>query len=405
MLALMGAALMALGLSPVTADDGWELTTTGVGWVSGPIEHLRTIVEEAGTAIDAVVHDRYLYVTTWRSFSIYDISDPRAPQRLATEPLVAATFGEEPQTNGEILLISRDTQWTPGSGPHRIGGLLDIYDVSDKADPEHLGTYESTRFDHLWTCVLDCAYAYSATGTIVDLTDPAAPAEVGDWSAAAPYDGWHHIAEVAPGLVLTGTSPMFLLDATEDPSAPTVLAEIEVPVTDPDLTLSANAHALPARVDWPAQATDRYAIVSMETPFNGPCHERSGANESGEVLTFDTDDWEDTGTFAHVDRFQLAGNGTYTDGNAPYNVFGCSAYGMSTHPDWGDESRLSAVTFFEHGVRLLDVDDEGALHEVGGFIPAAGNSAAVRWLDDDTIAVIDLHRGIDLLGIDRDAID
>jgi hypothetical protein len=392
-------AVLALGTIPAAAGNPWE-PTTGGGWVSGPVEHLATIAQEAGTAIDAVVHDDHLYVTTWRSFSIYDISDPRDPQRLATEPLVTGMIGEEPQTNGEILLISRDTRMTPPGSPVRVGGVLDIYDVRDKTDPTLIGTYESTRTDHLWACVFDCDYAYSATGTILDLRDPTEPTAVGDWSQVADYRGWHHIAEVAPGLVLTGTVPMFLLDAADDPTAPTVLAEIDVPVTVPEFSLSANETALPARVAWPQQAEDRYAIVSMETPFKGQC-----SDQAGEVLTFDTDGWEESGTFEHVDRFQIADNGTYTDGNSPYNALGCSAYGLDTHTAWGDDGRLAAVTFFEHGLRILAVDDQGSLGEIGGFIPLAGNSTAVRWGADDLLYVIDLHRGIDILEIDLDALE
>ena len=35
----------------------------------------------------------------------------------------------------------------------------------------------------MWTCVLDCAYAYGATGTILDLSDPTSPGEVSHFQA------------------------------------------------------------------------------------------------------------------------------------------------------------------------------------------------------------------------------
>src|SRR5688572_21727439 len=98
------AVTVALTVPALGQTDDWRFTPAG--WLSGPVEHVATISEEAGTAVDATLHDDYLYVTTWRSFSIYDVSDPEDPQRLSTTPLGPYVYSEQPQTNGEILLLS-----------------------------------------------------------------------------------------------------------------------------------------------------------------------------------------------------------------------------------------------------------------------------------------------------------
>lgn len=403
--------LAAPAAAPTTTSDEWRPVPGG--FVSGAVEYVGTIATEAGGAVDAVLHDGLLYVTSWRSFSIYDVTDPLAHERLSTTPLAVGALNEQPQTNGEILLISRDLQYLPPTEEVRGGGVLDIYDVSDPSEPVLLSTFESrlvgpfrTHRDHLWTCVLDCAYAYSAGGTILDLRDPSEPTFVGLWTdVAPPRDGRiHHVGEVAPGIVLTGSLPMYVLDARDAPDAPTVLGSFE-PETSPTGPLVdgpapvpnpiANPETLPARSAWPSGLRGRLAVVSMETPFTGNCTERSG-----DVQTFRvTRGAHEEPTFELADRYHIGTNGTYTDGAPPYNVLGCSSYGLDLHPDFAQAGGLAAVSFFEHGVRILDIDGRGSITERGGFVPLAGNSTAPRWLADDLVFVTDLHRGVDILRV------
>ncbi|MDX1657182.1 MAG: hypothetical protein R3343_00030 [Nitriliruptorales bacterium] len=84
-------------------------------------------------------------------------------------------------------------------------------------------------------------------------------------------------------------------------------------------------------------------------------------------------------------------------GAPPANTLGCSAYGLDVHPSFGQAGGPAAVTFFEHGLRVLGVDASGQLTEAGGFIPAGGNSSTPVWITDEILYVIDLHRGIDVL--------
>lgn len=393
-LVLVVACIALLARPGAAGNADWQ--PTPAGWISGPIEHVKTVAEEAGGAIDAVRHGNHLYVSSWRSFSIYDTSNAAAPQRLSTTPLGPALYNEQPQTNGEILLLSLDAQYLPRApGAPAAGGVLEIWDVRDKTAPKRIGQYLSTMRDHLWTCLADCTYAYSAFGTIVDLRDPASPTKVGDWRSAAGVVPrlMHHIDEVAPGRVLVGSVPMFLLDTT-DPLAPRRIATVTPPTTKPEVN-ALIAESIPARVRWPQSAQDRFSVVSMETPFTGPC-----SGESGKLHTFDTTAWEETGTFSLVDSYQIDSNGLFLDGRPPYNAIGCGSYGLSLHPSFADGG-MASVVFFEHGMRLLDVTSDGALEEIGGFLPHGGVSAVPLWITNDIVYVMDLHRGIDILRVTR----
>lgn len=402
LIGLIGLGVVVLPLRGAASE---EWTPTPGGWVSGALEYLETIPTEGAGASDATLLGDRLYVSSFRGFSIYDVSDPLDPVQLSSEPLVPALFNEQPQTNGEILLLSRDSRFTPSGTPlPPVGGVLDVWDVRDSRNPVKLGEYESSRppgqRDHIWACVLDCSYAYSAGGTILDLSDPAAPTRAAaDWTSVAPYRLMHHITEITPGILFVGAVPSYLLDA-RDPLEPRVLTRFEPPVTSIDVGFM--GESIPARTAWPNAEVDgfeglrgdRYALLSMETPFTGPCD----GEDDGQFVTYDTTRWRTQG-FAIADSYRLGTNGTYRDGNPPANVVGCSAYGFAARPGYGPTGRQVAVVFFEHGVRLLEIDQQGAISEAGGFTPHAGASAAPIWISEDVLYAIDLNRGIDILRV------
>jgi hypothetical protein len=377
---------MLLGLPAasvsVAGPQAWEPTPGG--WASGPIEHVATVPFEAGTAFGAVLEDGFLYVTTWRSFSIYDVSNPRSPALESITPLGPYAFNESPATNGEILLLGNDLQ-----------GTLGIWDVTDKTAPEELATVTPPSPEHIWTCVADCEFAYGSGGAIADLSDPASPEFVGDWQEEAPTRGNHSIAEVAPGTVLTGSLPQYLLDVAF-PADPRIVAIIEPPTTAADrpfVVIGPAPESLPGQVGWPRAARDRFALTTLETPFSGTCNERSGG-----LVAYDTRGYAKSGRFKVAGEFRITENGAYPDGLAPGNALGCSPLGFDPHPAF-KKTRLVAVAWFEHGVRLLQIGKKGSITEVGGFIGHGAEAVVTVWADEETLYVIDQNRGIDILAV------
>ncbi len=384
------ALMLASAAGSASAADEWRLTPGG--WASGAIEHIRTVPFEAGTGIDAVLHGKTLYTTSWRSFSIYDVSQPLNPQLLSQTPTPGQLINENPQTNGKILLLSNDN----------IGRTLDIYDVSNRSAPTKIASYADPLRNHIWECVLDCEYAYGATGTILHLSKPNAPEKIGDWTEAKRPTAFHSIEEVAPGLVLTGSNPMLLLDARTNPAKPTLLAELAPKTTTPPrpyVIIGGAPRSLPARVAWPSDATSRYVLVSIETPFSGDCAEHSGS-----FVTYDSEGWNEPGFtgFKLAGEYRMTDNGTPNQGQAPVNFFGCSSYGLDVNPSY-QANGLAGTAWFEHGTRVLRVGDDGKIAEVAGFIGHGGNAVRPVWRTDEVLYVIDFHRGIDVLYVNDEA--
>lgn len=381
---LAAALAVLLGALALPAQGAPTWSAVPGGWVAGPVEHVATIPIDAGGGVGATRHGDHLYVTTFRSFSIYDVTDPLSPALLSTTPSPAHIFNEQPDTNGKILILTRDYPDT----------TLEVWDVADKAAPAKLADVALPKPDHMWTCVLFCRYAYGGRGTIVDLRDPASPEIVGDWAKGLTIERYHAIEEVAPGRVMTGTRPVFYLDGRKSPARPKVV--LTQPLPESSGSGLANVAPPPAFVDWPGNATDRFALVSTETPFTGPCSERSGS-----FATFDTRSWRRNHAFKQVDTYRISTpGGVYTEGRSPYDAWGCSAYAFDVPPDYS-ASRLAAVAWFENGMRLLELDRAGRIEEVGGFIPVGGSSSQPIWLDDETLYVVDIYRGFDILTVAR----
>jgi hypothetical protein len=124
---------------------------------------------------------------------------------------------------------------------------------------------------------------------------------------------------VAPGLILTSTRVIQLLDARKDPAHPTLVAS----GTTPD-------HRLIHSNLWPRSGRDKFFLVQGETPFSGRCNDNSGA-----FMTWDASTWRTSHSFRLIDEFRVA-NGTYTDGNPAAGAFGCTTMWFDDHPAFRD---------------------------------------------------------------------
>ena len=378
---LAGLTLLAVG-GPTAgaADETWSRQPTG--WSNGPIEHRLTIPLD-GTGVGGTIHEGFLYVSTFRSFSIYDVSDPALPVLASHMPLGVQLINEGPQTNGEILLLNDDLTRT-----------LHVWDVSNKALPLKLSQITVPTPSHIWTCVIDCAYAYGAGGGVVDLRDPAVPRFVRDWRQIAPIRVRHGMGPGAPGTVFTGSLPQYVLDV-EDPEAPEVLATIEPPTTFFQGSLGSGESPV-SYVDWPRGGRDRVALTTLETPFSGGCDETSGG-----LVSYDTAGWKGRRTFRVADVFRITETGDPSQGLVPENAVGCSALGLDSHPAFS-KGGVVAVGWAENGVRLFDVDKKGAITEAGGFMTDGTEAFMPIWADAETLYSIDTARGIDIFHVEVD---
>ena len=363
LVALAASIVATAALVPASAGP------TAGGFASDDVEWVKEVPFDVGTATGAKVIGKYLYVTSWRAFSIYDVSDPLNPVLMSTTPFGFKFENEDVSTNGSILVFS---ETTPQSNLH-------IWDVEDKTNPTSITTLAGAG-EHTMSCILKCSYLYGSSGAVVDLRDPSKPEVVADWQEGMPASSAHDVTEVSPGIVLSSSRPVMLLDARKDPAHPKLLA-----IGD-DEAITGGVHSN----TWPRAGKDRFFLLSSETNFQGRC---SGAN--GAFMTWDASKYRKTKAFRLVDIFQLD-NGTYSDGNPAVQASGCSAHWFQHHPTFHNGG-LVAVASYDHGTRFLDVSPKGEITQAGYFLPYGGTTVAAYWMTDELVYAIDLARGIDIL--------
>jgi hypothetical protein len=347
------------------------------GFASDNVEWLGNIPLHADTA-GAHLRDGYLYVTSSTQLSIYDVRVPETPTLLSTvlSPQQAYFAEEDVDTNGSILVVSALDE-------------LRVYDVTDKSAPTQVGSLEGVD-PHTVTCVLECSYAWGSEGQVFDLTDPTSPKLAPlNWSAIEGPLGrpgqTHDVTEVAPGKVLTSTGTLTLFDLTADPLAPTVVAQ----ATTPDKRfIHANL--------WPRAMQDTLLLVGGET-FGRDCSNPRG----GAFMTWDTTDWQSTGTFTMLDEYRPAANGVQ-NGEGAVETY-CSHW-FTPRPGWEDGGQL-AVGWYEHGTRFLEVAEDGQIEEIGFFSPVGTTSSAAYWASEDVLYVLDYTRGLDVLRFHDEPVD
>jgi hypothetical protein len=419
--ALTAAALLALAapaLAHPTVQLGPTLPTDLTYAATDNIEYLGRFPEHLGTAGGRLGPDGdRFYVTDPRGVYVYDTAKPESPELLGSLTLYqtgtgAALAQEDPDTNGEILLV--DAATTPNGSSQ-----LRVVDVSDPAKMKVLSSVPVT--DHTWTCVSGtddtgaenaCAYAYGRSGHIVDLTDPANGTLLSvTWRKAVGYGNTgnrpytHDLTEIRPGLVMTAGDSVILMD-TADPAKPVRLAAIEQKDRFPAL----GYHS----VEWANGGHDPYVVLGTEiAPPPGTGGFSVGSDCEGDNSVIETWDateivralnaYEQSGNvevfreaqFKKVDAFDAGGRGIFLTGNAPGNVLYC-AHWMELHPDF-DGAGLMTVSYYDRGTRFVQIGEDGTMTEVGWITAAEGYSGSSQWISDEVVYIMDYRRGMEVV--------
>ena len=356
--------VLLLGLLPVSA--GAQGPVGGLG--SENFEHL-SLFPLDGRANGGKLLGNTLYVTTGKTLEILDVADPEAPKSLGKLDFeivdggyVATGYQEDVDTNGKILIRSE-------------GGEMQIVDVHDPTKPTVLSVLPGAD-DHTMSCVLDCTFVYGSEGTIADLRDPAKPVLLDSrWTEAGDVPPGHDVTEVAPGVVLTATNPMVVLDARSDGAHPTALAATEAP---------GFVHG----TAWPSKGEGDIALAGGEAMGPSPaCQD----DPSSTFHTWDTRGWRDSKSFKLLDEYRL----TPTEQEGGTASVWCTHW-FDHHPQFG-RGGLVTIAWYEQGVRLLEVAGDGQIEQTGYFLPHGGSVWDVRWITDRILYTFDHHRGIDIL--------
>jgi len=366
LLAMLAFALVCAGLPVATAAP------VTPGFASANVEFLTNLplnVDSAGARIVG----KYLYAADSHAITIYDISSPELPVPVSVTPLPEVPYfaQEDLETNGRILVIGQ------GRDTGNVTDLLFVFDVSDKRLPKLLATLRGAS-SHTISCVLDCRYLYNSNGQIVDLREPATPKVVGDWRTGIKFlASAHDITEVSPGLVMTSSNPVVLLDARKNPVKPKILAK----------GTAADGRFVHANL-WPNAGTDRWLLVGGETGTGGCADEESGA-----FMTWDTAGWQRSKTFRMVDEYRPP-DSLPNEGGFPISTY-CTHW-FTTRPGYRNGGDV-AMGWYEHGTRFLNVSKKGQIEEKGWFIPAGTSASAAYWVTKDVLYLIDYQRGLDIV--------
>jgi hypothetical protein len=326
---------------------------------------------------------RYFYMSGASHFSIYDTLNPESPKLVSRVDFGCRFENEDIAVDGKTLVYS----------DFSVTRALYVYDVRNPFTPK-LITEIPDAGRHTMQCVLDCRYLFGsyqadnadaplATGSVIDLADPAKPKVLGDWTAngALPSRKVHDVNEVSPGIVVAAAAPIEVMDVRADPLNPRILGK------SPDETKRYHS------VEWPRGGQDRWMMAMFETNATPRCE--AGV---GDFTVFDATGVGTTGKIEPVASYYLQNaNDEHSQGNPDANLnLGCSPHWFQVRPSWHDGGMV-AMASYDHGVKFLRVDGKGQISEAGHFRAPVSNAAAAYWITCDVVYVVDYTRGLDVL--------
>ena len=359
---------------------------------SDNVEFVGSMAGEAGdmTAGGRLV-GRYFYMSGVSHISVYDTLDPLKPRLVSRVDFGCRFENEDIATNGRSVIYS-DFSATRS---------LYVYDYRDPTQPKLVAEVpEAGR--HTMQCVMDCKYLYgsyslsggdtpNATGSVIDLSDPASPKPLGDWTQndVLPSRKVHDVNEVAPGIIVAAAAPIQVMDIRGDVLKPKVLGR------SPDETKRYHS------VEWPRGGKDKFMMAMFETNATPRCE--AGV---GDFTVFDATGVGTTGEIKPISSYFLQNaNDEKSQGNPEVNAgLGCSPHWFQVRPTWKDGG-IVAMASYDHGVKFLRVDDKGAITEAGHFRAPGSNAAAAYWVTCDVVYVVDYTRGLDIIKFKDPATD
>lgn len=383
--------LSLLGAPASLAAEPKALKSANVEWL-GEIP--------AADGVSATFVGSHMYISTFHGLEVYDITNATTPAKVG-ELALPMFQNEDVSTNGEILLISRDS----------VLGLSRLYvvDISDPARPSILSTLDTSdhrepfgSIGHTASCIDGCRLAWLAGWSqgvdVVDLRDPRRPrfasprkvrmpeAACSGTSRDATCNGTHDVQVDSSGLAwVAGIGGTAAYDVT-DPAKPVlrfhtnargVSRALEGADTPPDgSTYNDFIHHNSLRRGK--------TVLITEEDF------RPGCKHPGSVQT-----WRigPGGLLRPLDKWEVerdAARSTY-----------CSAHYFD------ERGGLLVQGWYEAGARFIDWSKPSDLRQTGYWIPRRGNVTNAYWAPTDPAGEIayafDEQRGIDILRIDRSA--
>jgi len=337
-----------------------------------------------------IAHMRAPHGTT-----LVDVSDPARPRQLAALSVPGDSHSHKVRAVDGIMLVNREAPTRVEPGPGFRGGL-GIWDVSQPSKPRAITDWPC-RGVHRFT--FDGRYAYVSADVdgyqgnivmILDLKDPARPEEAGRWWLPGQWVGggetpaWkgrahrcHHPIRLGDRLYAGYWHGGFVILDIEDLAKPRLVARLDWSPPFPWPTHT----TLP--IPFPLMGR-RVLLVSDEDVA------RVGGDTPSFLWLVDITDETRPVPFS---SFQVAG----VDGSPQPEFTGCH------QPCEEVRGSEIPVTWFAHGLRVVDIANPHAPREVAHFVPdvPAGServcSNDVCFDSRGLIYLIDRGRGLSIL--------
>lgn len=281
-----------------------------------------------GDGIGGRVVGDIFYATSTVGLFIFDISDPADPQHLGGITTDVHWENEDVPTNGKILGISASLGGTACPVGEQAGGCLNLYDVTDPANPTQISSAVGIGA-HTAECVLDCTWFYGSEGQIVDARDPKNPKTLDvTWTEKAIEQGYEVTAVSSSPHDVTEVAPGYVVSSSQPMVLMSLHPEHGGAPDNPVVIASGNNED--ARfihsTEWPRQGKDKFLLVGGESVL-GDIVGNGGGPCSDEVAAFMT--WDASDVRDGKGGFLKGGTWSMVDEVRPYN----GAYVDGGHPD------------------------------------------------------------------------
>jgi hypothetical protein len=403
--ALAATALPGLASSGPAPDAGLVQLPVGAGgFVSDNITYVGTlpITPGIGGRVLTVGEQQRLYMTGAQGLYVFDVTDPALPLPLGVYHL--PHFQNEDvdvSDDGKRVIISTDTAGVDRSGERRNG--IHILDTSDLSNIKRVGFVPESN--HTTTCAdAKCEWLYGSGGAIYDARVPSAVVkQENSWKLDPEgnrVSGGHALNRDESGLMVSDTTPRLVLDVS-NPAVPVPLTTGAV-TKAPDGFLQHNNVRIGAAEWTPRTDADtgdalrpgELLIGNSESNLKAQC-----GTDAGGLSSWSMRDFDKGAPMVQREVFRPL-NGDITEGDPALNALGCSGHWFTVRDG------AIAASWYEHGVRVIDVDSEGRFTQKGFFQPVVTEAGAAHWVvgedGSEYIYSMDYARGIDILKYDRE---
>lgn len=350
-----------------------ELQARSVSWNVRLVAHHD--LNGHGDGMQLLKVGRYVYIahlgTSPMALTIVDAEDPRDPRVVRQIPHPSNTHAHKVQVAGDILIQNQELPYFGGkrdaNAPHEAG--IRVYEISDPTDPREIGYLRvpGKGVHRMWFA--DGKYAHVAstmTGfkervyLIADLSDPCHPRQAGLWSIPGTREG----EEVLPGWVPFPGEHFYVHGIIPNGNrAYVAMVDAGMAILD----ISAISHPrLISRLDW-GPPYGGYTHTTLPLPGRGlvVATDESTKNncQEGDKRVWVVDIREERNPVT-ISTFPVPQGDFCNRGLrfGPHNVH-------ENRPGSFHSENLIFVTYYNAGLRIVDIRNPYRPEEVGYFIP------------------------------------